>query len=573
MIMPRKALRGALLGFVSFLSACVAVEKPPLQSQAPNASDKPVIYPATTTLSGSLLAGQAAYERENYAQAAKYYEFARKADPNSPEIALKTLDALIQSGQVADTGPIADQVLSVYPKNVIASFAKAMLSLKAGSYGDTVAYMNNVDSFPAASILKPMVQTWAYAGLADLKAMDNALTALESEPGFTAFAQMHRAMIGSYLDLPTAARDLDLALSAAGEAPASHLVQFAANAYIRSGQTPKAVDLMQAALDRAPDDANLQGYITAVRAGQTTRSEPNPTQGVAVALQQVAIAISRDRANQLSVQLLNWAHFLAPDDYRITQDLMDLLHALERHEEVLKLALKVPPTTPEYWLVAITEAQALNALGRSNEAIQLLSVLDQTREGRTDAISELGILLRQQNRYDEAAVAYTEALARIETISARHWLLYYIRGIAYDRAKKWPLAEKDMLRALELSPDHPQVLNYLGYTWVEQGRNLVDAFDMIEKAVEQRPTDGYIVDSLGWAHYMLGNFEEATKHLERAVELRPDDPVINDHLGDAFWQVGREREAKYQWQRALIFDPEPDLRTEIELKLRQGLTS
>src|SRR5690606_33991930 len=143
------------------------------------------------------------------------------------------------------------------------------------------------------------------------------------------------------------------------------------------------------------------------------------------------------------------------------------------------------------------------------------------------------------------------------------WTLFYFRGIAYERAKQWDKAEADLLQALALFPEQPHVLNYLGYSWVDQGMHLDEAMDMIARAVELRPNDGYIVDSLGWAHYRLGNYEEAVRELERAVELRPEDPVINDHLGDAYWKVGRRLEARFQWAHARDLDPEPDALEEI----------
>ena len=170
-----------------------------------------------------------------------------------------------------------------------------------------------------------------------------------------------------------------------------------------------------------------------------------------------------------------------------------------------------------------------------------------------------------------AVGAYDRAINRVGSLEKRHWSLLYARGIALERSKEWSRAEADFLKALEFEPEQPYVLNYLGYSWVDQGLNLDQALGMIEKAVRLRPHDGYIVDSLGWAYYRLGKFPEAVKELERAIELRPEDPVINDHLGDAYWQVGRRSEARFQWRRSLSLDPPEDVRTAVEQKLEQGL--
>ncbi|HEX9788032.1 MAG TPA: tetratricopeptide repeat protein, partial [Candidatus Binatia bacterium] len=153
----------------------------------------------------------------------------------------------------------------------------------------------------------------------------------------------------------------------------------------------------------------------------------------------------------------------------------------------------------------------------------------------------------------------------------QNWTLFYFRGISYERSKQWPLAEKDFQKALELVPEQAQVLNYLGYSWVDLGLNLEAGLEMIKKAVELRPKDGYIVDSLGWAYYRLGRYDDAVKELERAIELRPEDPTINDHLGDAYWKVGRELEARFQWSHARDLNPAPEDMLIIEAKLKDGL--
>jgi Flp pilus assembly protein TadD len=188
-----------------------------------------------------------------------------------------------------------------------------------------------------------------------------------------------------------------------------------------------------------------------------------------------------------------------------------------------------------------------------------------------DALIALGDLLRRHQRWTEAAGAYDRAIAVMGKPDRSQWPIYYARGVALERAGQWNRAEADLLKALELQPDEPQVLNYLGYSWIEQGTNMERARRMIERAVQQRPTDGFIVDSLGWAFYRSGDYPKAVEALERAVELHPEDATINDHLGDALWNAGRQDEARFQWQRALVFEPEPELKSEIERKLKVGL--
>jgi len=190
---------------------------------------------------------------------------------------------------------------------------------------------------------------------------------------------------------------------------------------------------------------------------------------------------------------------------------------------------------------------------------------------KLQALDALGNILRSRKQYADAVDVYNRAIALISKPDRRHWVYYYARGTSYERLKNWPNAETDLKKALDLYPDQPLVLNYLGYSWIDQGIHLDEGMRLIERAVAVKPDDGYIVDSLGWAHFKRGNFAEAVRYLERAVELRPDDPVLNDHLGDALWKVGREREARFQWDQSLTLKPEPEEALKTRRKIDEGL--
>ena len=216
---------------------------------------------------------------------------------------------------------------------------------------------------------------------------------------------------------------------------------------------------------------------------------------------------------------------------------------------------------------ALPAAPAIAAVPAAKpKAVSLFSDSDQLQ-----VLDALGSIQRSRKLFAEAVETYTKALSLIPKIDKRHWTYFYARGTSYERLKNWPAAEADLKKALELVPGEPLVLNYLGYSWIDQGINLKDGMSLIEKAVALKPDDGYVVDSLGWAHFKLGNYREAVRYLERSVELRPDDPILNDHLGDALWQAGREREARFQWDQALSLKPEPDDADKIKAKLADGL--
>nr|WP_255542786.1 tetratricopeptide repeat protein [Azospirillum sp. INR13] len=223
------------------------------------------------------------------------------------------------------------------------------------------------------------------------------------------------------------------------------------------------------------------------------------------------------------------------------------------------------------WTARMREADSLARMNRNDDAIAVLKALSAERPERTDAVTRLGDIYRYAKRYDEAIPAYTTALERIGAPQERHWPLLYARAMSYEKTKQWPQAEADLQTALTLRPDEASLLNFLGYSWIDRGEHLDKARAMVERAVELRPRDGYIVDSLGWALYKLGDFEGAVAKLERAVELKPGDPTINDHLGDAYWRAGRRNEARFQWMRALRNADEDTDKAGIQAKLDEGL--
>ena len=245
---------------------------------------------------------------------------------------------------------------------------------------------------------------------------------------------------------------------------------------------------------------------------------------------------------------------------------------MKKPELANKIYERVLPTSPLQRNAQIQLAMNLDTLDQSDEAKAHLEKLIAANPGDVEAIMALGNVLRGRKQFAECADIYSKAVSTITKEEKPNWVLYYFRGICYERSKQWSKAEADLRKSLELYPEQPLVLNYLGYSWIDQGVNLDDGMSMIKRAVEQRADDGYIVDSLGWAYYRLGNIDEAVKQLERAVELKPEDPTINDHLGDAYWRAGRVLEARFQWSHARDLKPEPEDLSKIETKLKVGLS-
>ena len=293
--------------------------------------------------------------------------------------------------------------------------------------------------------------------------------------------------------------------------------------------------------------------------------------GAAEALYGLGASLGRRGGEDLGMVYLQLALHLAPNHPLALLSLADLYESIKKPELAINVYERIPTNSPLYRNAAIQMASNLDALERAPEAEKRLDGLIKQHPDDSEAIMALGNILRGHKKFAECADVYSKGVATIAKPDKANWVIFYFRGICNERSKQWGKAEADLKKALELFPDQPHVLNYLGYSWVDQGINLDEGMTMIKRSVQQRPDDGYIVDSLGWAYYRTGNYEEAAKQLERAIELKPEDPTINDHLGDAYWRIGRTLEANFQWAHARDLKPDPDDLPKIEEKLKNGL--
>lgn len=296
-----------------------------------------------------------------------------------------------------------------------------------------------------------------------------------------------------------------------------------------------------------------------------------PQEGAAEVLYDLGTAINRGGAEAFARIFLQLADALRPHNDATLFQLADISSKLEENDRAIDIYQEIPVKSPYYRDAELRLALILADGGKSEEAIHHLSALEKEfPEDQRISMAMTGVYM-QDKAYDKAAEVMGRAIARIPHLQKENWLMLYQRGMAEERLKEWDKAEPDFRKALELYPNQPQVLNYLGYSLIDRNEKLDEALNMVKKAVELRAQDGYIVDSLGWAYYKLGRYDEAVKTLENAIKLRPEDPTINDHLGDAYWQVGRKLEATFQWNHAIAGKPEPDELAKIQEKLKSGL--
>lgn len=560
---------GAFLGGAMLAGAPVAHAS--IDPEIAAALDAAKLKPERTA-TGSYLAGLHAQRQHDYGEAADFILQALSADPGEAALRLRAFQLLVSEGRVPEAVTLARAIVADNPGSGLANLALAVDAMGKGDPTAAGAFLQRMPDNGINRLVLPLVRGWI---LAESGKADDAVAALEplrQQPALQAVVALQAALI-----LDRAGRTAEAAerYKVAGTATAGNLrvARLIANFHIRQGNFQAAQEAVDRFVNASGEPAMLAEESAQIAARKT--AVPPVVQdtkaGLAEALFDVATAANQPQSRDLALIIVRLTLSLRPDHGLARMLLADLLEDYERPEAARRVYLEVPEKSPLRWSARLRAATALDQMERTDDAIGELQKLVDERAERPEAALRLGDILRARSRFGEAVKAYDVGIARIPKIEPRHWSALYSRGIALERSKIWDRAEQDFLAALELQPDQPYVLNYLAYSWVDRGLNLERSLGMLRKAVELRPEDGYIVDSLGWVMYRMGRYEEATRELERAVELRPLDPVINDHLGDAYWRTGRRQEARVQWQRSLSLKPEADQVKPIEEKLTRGL--
>ena len=520
--------------------------------------------------SGKYLAGRFARRSRDYGNAADLLSDALNLDSKNRRIRRAAFYSLVASGKIDSAKKLAGEIVTDDSAEPIANLVLALQELRAGNRDAAAKRISDMPRRGMNSFTSPLLLAWIR--FAEGKT-DEAVTALDGLAKVASFSALRNLHVGLIQDLAGNAPAAEEALRNAQKG-AESLRPVQAYGYFleRAGRRDEALAIYRSFRSKNDESDAYESLYNHVQAdAKPERLVNDANEGLAEVFFNLAGTLAQGRSTDLALIYGRLALDLRPD-FPLAQVLLGgLLESLDRKEEALALYNAVSPASPLSWSARLRRAAALDDLKRTDEAIAELGKMSAERKDRSEPLVRLGDLLRSKEKFGESADAYSSAIQRIGDLAAKDWSLLYARGIAYERSSQWPKAEKDFLRALDLSPDQPFVLNYLGYSWVDQGLHLDRARKMIEKAVELRPNDGYIVDSLGWVLYRLGDFEGAASNLERAVLLRPDDPTINDHLGDAYWRVGRLLEARFQWRRALSLDPDKKEIPAIENKLRRGL--
>ncbi|NNF80397.1 MAG: tetratricopeptide repeat protein [Rhizobiales bacterium] len=523
------------------------------------------------SLSGAYLAGIHAGKARDTDAAAAYISRALQHDPDNPELIARAFMLELGRGDLKKATRLAKRVVANEKRHRVARLVLALQSFQTGDQAKAREHLEHAAYTPIGQLTSALLIGWSWAAEGKLEMAIKALKQLDSTESFSVYKTFHSGLIADFLDQPKrAAAFFERTYDDAGTS--LRVVQAYGNFLERQGKSDEALEIYE------KFDASTSGHPLvdealnrAKTAGPAPKFITSGLHGAAEALFSLSSALADQSGVDLALLYAQSALQIRPQ-FAVAQTLLgDIYEDTKRYQQAIDAYKKVPATSPLRSNAEIRIAINYDRIGNFEEAEKRLKAQMEAESKSFKPALNLGNLLRGHEKFAKAAEYYTSAIAKLDNVETKHWTMFYFRGICYERSKQWPLAEADFKKALELRPEQPLVLNYLGYSWIEKGLNLKEALEMIERAVELRPNDGYIVDSLGWAHYKLRNYDLAAKHLERAVELKPQDPVINDHLGDAYWRVDRKLEARFQWQRARDNKPEPDVLETVMKKLKNGL--
>ncbi len=533
------------------LSACAAADP----ADVPGPASRPI-----SGTSGAILSGRFALGRADVDTAADDFMRALQSDPANAELRQEAFAAAVMAGR-----PQALDLARQLPSNPAAALLLADADVKSGDWHAAEAKFASLPGHGAMAVLRPLLQAWAQQGAGTTDKALATLRPLIDGTRYRGVFALHAALINDQAGRKAeAARLYRLALAEDG-APNLEVGTIEASWQARSGQPAEARATIRAMVEANPDLSIAEPALLQSMAGARVATAAD---GLAETYLALAGTLQQQQdASDLSLLLLRLALALRPDLTAARLMSADLEANSRQWGTAAAVLAPVPPSDPLAALVQLRLAGYAQRQGHTAEAKRQLEQIAGQYPSRPEPLAALASIQSADGQFDDAAVTYGRAIARLRQPARLDWMLFYQQGIAYDRAHDWPRAEADFLRALDLSPDQPYVLNYLGYAWTEQGRNMGRAQQMIERAMAQRPNDGSIVDSLGWVLLRQGNQAGAIRMLERAVELSPEDSAINGHLGDAYLAAGRRQEAEIQWRRALILNPDPQDEKALQAKL------
>lgn len=521
------------------------------------------------SFSGNFLAGQFAQNQSDWKSASTYFSGILDEKSTHADIQRRVMALQMGAGHYDKAITLAQQIFND-PNNSDKALSTLLVSLsqfKEGKFDESIKSLALYKNDALGIAILPLIRAWAEAGNGKVN-----LDILKDSPSLVYQAVLISAYAKDTEAIKKLALNNDFTKT---PTPITRLEDVAA-IFAYYNEKNEATEIYKALKNGLPARASFYDEkIKAIGKGVSI-ALPTKTNSPQIGLSEAISDMAQILSNGYSDSSRLFAHmslFLNPSNYAAYELLAEISAENKLYMEATDFLSKIDTTQSVDKKMQVTRQIAFLQLsaGHPDEAIRILKDLVEEKNN-VDAQVQIGDIYRSQEKFEDALKAYDKAFEMLDnTITSPYWELSFARGIVHERLKNWEMAEKDLKTALMFQPDEPYVLNYLGYSWADQGTNLDKAAEMIEKAVRLKPDDGAIVDSLGWIYFRMGQFDKAVTVLEKASQLAPTEPEINDHLGDAYWRVGRKSEARFQWSRAISFTKDTDMISKIQTKIDNGL--
>ncbi|MCD2180701.1 tetratricopeptide repeat protein [Rhizobium sp. GN54] len=577
----RHSLFIRLLSSAAILAGVTLAGPLAARAEEPAAAAETVTFDpkAVDTFSGAFLAARTADVDKDYKTAIELYRIALQFDPTNTEVKERLMITLLLDGEFKDGVKLAEALKDDPAVERITTVVRGMDAIRKREYRTAEKILVYSGPNDLDRMMNGLLLSWAKFGDGKAKQALAGISDLDGPDWFSIFKNYNAGAIAAAAgDKDTARKRLNDAIldrNGGSAAPDTFMraVMALARLEARDGNKQKALDAISVGENLVSSYAPLKALRASIEKDEKQEQQVRTAaQGAAGVLFSIGGALNREGAEDIVSLYLQISRALDPDSADTLVLLGGLAESQEKPEQAIEFYRQVPENSPMRRISELQLGLQLADLGKVDEAkTHLKALIDEDPKDMRSYLA-YGSVLSDAKEYKEMGEVYDRAVEQMGNVPNRsQWTIYFQRGIAYERQKKWEQAEPNFRKALELNPEQPQVLNYLGYSWVDMNTNLEEGLDMIRRAVSAKPDDGYIVDSLGWAYFRLGQYDDAVTELERAAELRAGDPTINDHLGDAYWRVGRKLEATFQWNRALGLKPEEAEIPKIKAKIEKGL--
>ncbi len=528
---------------------------------------------------GAYLAGRVAHLRQDFNSAADYYMISLQTDPENAELLERIYVILASQGRVSEAAKFAKQSQQKGDTNNFTHIIIAVDDAKAGRYPQALASLKKLGGNPVyTKFITPLLASWVYVGMGNQEKAIETISILNEDKGFKSLYHFHAGMIEDYFgNNKEAQKHYEVLINDEKTEMSFRTLQVISNFYIRTGQKEKAVAL----LERFNSELLFLDMIQNL-AQKTANATQENTQaiidssdiGLSEALFSIAANMRQISSGTDIAHIFICLSIYSNPNYDLAQLMLaDILESREMYQDAIDVYDEISSTSESYNTVQIKKAADYVLMEDYKAAEILLKTIIKKDPNSFQANLDLGDVMRLRGKYADAIEYYGKALSLMEPNNPQAWIIHYALGIAYEQNGDWEQAESSLKQALILSQNHYYVQNYLGYSWLKQGKNIEDAMSLIVDAYNQAPSDGHITDSLGWAFYKIGNYEEAVFYLEKASELEPANALISDHLGNAYWQNGRKAEAVFQWNHTLKMKDdshEVDMK-KVEEKIENGM--